>query len=161
MIMTTTNHQPVLFEQQTKTESTSACRITGHNSLIGSIGETYFDLWCLGKGISVYAPVAQNARVDRIIETESEFFRIHIKTATLTQSGHVFTLWTTNNWRVREGLEDCKAQAAPADFFACVGIYQNKAPEKIWWLPYGVYKNQRSIKLDSSMTELLAVPNFN
>ena len=86
------------------------------------------------------------------------FLRIHIKTANISEGGHVFTLWTTNVWRVRQGMDRCKEQSSEADYFACVGIFKSKMPEVIWWLPYDSYKDKRSVSLHSGMTELLRPP---
>ena len=158
-MQTVTSSQPALFlDPQTTTETLKACKSTGHNSLVGSIGETYFDLWCLSNDVCVYTPAAQNARVDRIIQSSSGFLRIHIKTANISEVGHVFTLWTTNVWRVRQGMDRCKEQSSEADYFACVGIFKSKMPEVIWWLPYDLYKDKRSVSLHSGMTELLRPP---
>lgn len=158
-MQTVTSSQSVLFhDQQSTTATLTACKNTSHNSLVGSIGETYFDLWCLSNDICVYTPAAQNARVDRIIQSEIGFLRVHIKTANLSEGGHVFTLWTTNAWRVRQGMDRCKEQSSEADYFACVGIFKNKIPELIWWLPYEAYKEKRSVSLHSGMTELLQLP---
>jgi len=159
MNSTTVSIQSALFQNQLDTETTSTViKTTGHNSLVGSIGETYFDLWCLTHDVCVYAPTAQNARVDRIIGSSIGFLRIHIKTANLCNGGHTFTLWTTNPWRTRMGMDKCKTQSSEADYFVCVGIYENKVPEKMWWLPYDAYKEKRSVALHSGMTELVVPP---
>jgi len=159
-MQTVTSSQSMLFaEQHTTTASSKPLKSTGHNSLVGSIGETYFDLWCLSNDVCVYTPAAQNARVDRIIQSDSGFLRVHIKTANLCEGGHMFTLWTTNAWRVRNGMDRCKEQSSEADYFACVGIFKNKMPELIWWLPYDLYKEKKCISLDSGMADLLHPPS--
>jgi hypothetical protein len=159
MIQTAISYQQQLFaEPETTTTSGIDCLTTGRNSLVGSIGETYFDLWCLSRDISVFMPIAQNSRIDRIIWFNERFLRIHIKTANISDCGHVFTLWSTNAWRVRSNMDKCKIQSSEADYFVCLGIYQNKIPEKMWWLPYDIYKDKQSVCLDSGMSDLLAGP---
>jgi hypothetical protein len=159
MIQTAISYQQHLFaEPETTTTSGIDCLTTGRNSLVGSIGETYFDLWCLSRDISVFMPIAQNSRIDRIIWSDDRFLRIHIKTANMSDCGHVFTLWSTNAWRVRNNMDKCKIQSSEADYFVCLGIYQNKIPEKMWWLPYDIYKDKQSVCLDSGMADLLAGP---
>ena len=56
------------------------------------------------------------------------------------------------------GMDKCKTQSSEADYFVCVGIYENKVPEKMWWLPYDAYKEKRSVALHSGMTELVVPP---
>ena len=150
--------QNLFVDSQTTTTSGLGCLTTGKNSLVGSIGETYFDLWCLSRDISVFVPIAQNSRVDRIIWSNDRFLKIHIKTANITEGGHVFTLWSTNNWRVRNNMDKCKTQSSEADYFVCLGIYEKNIPEMMWWLPYEIYKNKQSVSLNSGMPDLMASP---
>jgi len=159
MIQTAISHQQHLFaEAETLTASGIDCLTTGRNSLVGSIGETYFDLWCLSHDISVFMPIAQNSRIDRIINFDDKLLRIHVKTANLSNSGHLFTLWSTNAWRVRNNMDKCKIQSSEADYFVCLGIYEKNIPEMMWWLPYDIYKDKQTVCLDSGMSNLTAGP---
>ena len=159
MIQTAISYQQQLFaEAETVTTSGIDCLTTGRNSLVGSIGETYFDLWCLSRDISVFMPIAQNSRIDRIICCGDKLLRIHVKTANISDSGHAFTLWSTNAWRVRNNMDKCKIPSSEADYFVCLGIYEKNIPEMVWWLPYETYKDKQTVCLDSGMSDLLAGP---
>lgn len=146
-----------LWATETETTSTGETNFcdSSNSNLIGTIGETYFEMECLRYGINYVKPQLINARVDRYIIKGDRAYGIHIK-ASRNLRGKNNAISFNNHKYVRAGQCWEPYGSDKAHYFACVWIV--KGEECIWWLPYEKYKCTKVIGITDRLDCYKKIP---
>lgn len=125
--------QGVLFPEFLPVEDEDPIESQLNLAARGSIAESLFDLWCMGKGVAVFRPCANQGKEDRIIQVNSRYLAVQIKSGGMGNSGKstVFSIWAGNPYAAANGKPGKRRpKDDDAHLLVCIGLdYSNPSIE--------------------------------